>query len=157
MEQKQFDEHISRLNQVKMNSVSLIIVQLLIFITYTVKIVSESFETDITFQLSNNNYTDFGMGLLILSIVFLVFTLAPIKEKIDLENKKQVSLFTLVYKLKLFLYIVGYYLMILGIYSVGAIILYSLGFTSLGLIIFMVGILSLIIFLLLKSLMDIVF
>ncbi|WOO89294.1 hypothetical protein R2F61_00910 [Mollicutes bacterium LVI A0078] len=157
MEQKQFDEKVSRLNQVKMNSVSLIIIQLLIFITYTVKIVSEAFETEVTFQLSNNNYTDFGMGLLILSISFLVFTLAPIKAKIDLENEKQISLFTLVYKFKLSLYIVGYYLMILGIYAVGAIILYSIGFISIGLIVFMVAILSLIIFLLVKSLMEIVF
>ncbi len=157
LKQKAFERKMNDIKESKMNAVSLIIIQLLIFITYTVKIVSESFETELSFTLSNNDLLDYVMLLLILSIVILVFVLVPVRSNVDINDEKQLKQFNMFYKIHHLLYIIGYYLMVFGVYFVVVIILFGVGFNTLFLQISFIVLLSILVFMLIKSITDIVF
>lgn len=156
MSEKLYEQKIREMNNLRISSVSLIIVQLLIFITYTVKIVSEYFETNITFQVANNNLLDIGIVFLLVSILLLVLVLIPYINIIDLTDEKAVKKFKLFYKIQHLIYLFGYYLMIFGIYLIVGIILLSIGITSLPVQLFAILLLSIIVFILIKSIVSIV-
>lgn len=150
----EYDRKVQQITHIRMNSVSLIIVQLLIFITYTVKIVSESFAANVSFEFANNQLMEKVMFLLITSIVILILTLIPMRENINFEVEKQVSSFNKFCKFQSISYTLGFYLMLLGVYLIFVIILVSIGLTSLGFQLLMLVCLSLIVFLLIKSLVE---
>lgn len=157
MNQEQFEKKLQHIEQVKMNAVSLIIIQLLIFITYTVKIMSEAFENSITFNIGNNNILDFGILLLLLSIVILVFALIPFKTSLDFDNPKKVKYFIFSCKMHQLIYVIGYYLMAFGIYYILIMILIAVGVTSLMFQVLLIILLSVLVFTLIKSITDIMF
>ncbi len=157
MKKEVYQEKIDYISQVKMNSVSLIIIQLLMFITYTVKIVSESFETNVTYNISDNEMLDFGILLLLISIILLVFALMPRIASLDLTDEKKVKRFLIYCKLHQLLYVIGYYLMAFGVYFIVVMILVSIGLIPLLFQGFLIVLLSFLVFSLIRSIADIMF
>lgn len=156
MNEKIYEQKVSEINNTRLSSVSLIIVDLLIFITYTVKIVSEYFEPDITFNVGGNRLLDIGIIFLFISILLLILTLFPVMSVSDLDCEKSVQRFNLLHKVQHILYLIGYYLMVLGVYFIVGMILFSIGFTSIPILLTAILLLSIIVFILIKSIVNIV-